>query len=271
MDRRPSGPSRHAGHRTAHMPSLLSAAGPVVGLVAPTDADLDAAARLLASSVPVGCNGTVAYHANGFRAFLAAALTPPPGLRTVLLRGVHVDGRLVAVADWRLVPPALHLNGIAVDPATRGVGLGGTLLADGLALARELGCDRALLDVSRDNPGARRLYLHAGFADVSHTTWTEVTPAPGGGGVRALDWPAFAAHRAAYGFGDLRVRVGPHSATLRVVGTVLRAPAGPLGGILAGGLAGLLGTSRAYAIEEGTGPAGFAAFARMSRPVPPAA
>jgi len=236
-------------------------------LTEPTDPALESVVDLLARTVPASCAGLVAYHAPGYRSFLAAALTPPAAIRTVILRSVRVGGDLRAVADWRLLGRQLFLNGIATYPEERGRSHGRLLLDDGLTLARRLHCTTLALDVSLDNFDARRLYQRMGFAERSYATWTNITfgvpgPAPA---ARVLDWPSFAAHRASYGFGDLRVDTPNGTETVRVVGNAMRVPAGAEGVSVATALAAVVAASRGYAIRPFVDGDGFARFARMHR------
>lgn len=247
--------------------------GEVTSLDTPADPVLGAAVDLLASSVPTACVGLAAYHAPGFRSFLAAALAPPPAIRTVLLRCLRSGDRLDAVADWRRLPSGeLLLNGIAVRPDERGRGHGGRLLRDGVGLAAHLGCDRLLLDVSLDNPGAHRLYDRLGFVARQRSVWLPVPirPAAAAPPVRVTDWPAFVAHHDAYGFGDLTLHTPTGPATVRLVGDVLRVPPGPVGRDLPSVVTTLLPVTRTYTIEPaGTASDGsvLATFTRMHRPV----
>lgn len=52
---------------------------------------------------------------------------------------------------------------IAVDGNARGQGIGSFILKEGIKLAREKGCRRAVLDVDIKNEGALRLYERFGF------------------------------------------------------------------------------------------------------------
>jgi ribosomal protein S18 acetylase RimI-like enzyme len=52
---------------------------------------------------------------------------------------------------------------IAVDENARGQGIGSFILEEGIKLAREKGCKRAVLDVDIKNEGALRLYERFGF------------------------------------------------------------------------------------------------------------
>lgn len=52
---------------------------------------------------------------------------------------------------------------VAVDEHFRGQGVGSFILEEGIKLAREKGCKRAVLDVDIENEGALRLYERFGF------------------------------------------------------------------------------------------------------------
>ncbi|MGC5052965.1 GNAT family N-acetyltransferase [Micromonospora sp. DT48] len=217
----------------------------------PGDPALGAAAELLASSVPQTCAGLVAYHADGYRRFLAAAITPPPAARTLILRAVRGRVGIRAVADWRLLPGGLLLNGVAVRESERGRGLGASLLDDGRRLAERLGRRTLLLDVSTDNPAARRLYVRHGFVDISQCRWRAVPLADpdASAAVQVVNWPTFQVHREAYGFGDLTVRLGERQFEVRTVGTALRVPAESDAGRLAAGIARLLPVERCFTVD----------------------
>lgn len=53
---------------------------------------------------------------------------------------------------------------VAVDEHFRGQGVGSFILEEGITLAREKGCKRAVLDVDIENEGALRLYERFGFS-----------------------------------------------------------------------------------------------------------
>ncbi|MEU9106798.1 GNAT family N-acetyltransferase [Streptomyces xanthophaeus] len=67
----------------------------------------------------------------------------------------------------------LVMDGIAVDPAERGRGIGGLLLGEIEAIAVAQGCHRIRLDVIAENPRARALYERHGFraVRVQRTPW----------------------------------------------------------------------------------------------------
>ncbi|AXV40288.1 N-acetyltransferase [Methanobacterium sp. BAmetb5] len=52
---------------------------------------------------------------------------------------------------------------VAVDESARGRGIGSFILEEGIKMAREKGCRRAVLDVDIENEGALRLYERSGF------------------------------------------------------------------------------------------------------------
>ncbi|SIQ96646.1 GNAT family N-acetyltransferase [Micromonospora avicenniae] len=247
--------------------------GTVVAPTRPDDPVVTAAARLLAESVPSSCAGLVAYHASNYAAFLAASLAPPPPLHTLLLRCFCDETGVRAAADWRLLGRRLLLNGIAVRAQDQGRGHGSRLLDDGVRLANQLGCDQLLLDVSLENTVARRLYRRAGYQDQSYQVWTQLDAAtsPADTPVRIVDWASFTAHRRAYGFGDLRVRVGDDEFGVRCVANAARVPGGAAGAAIRATLGPLLGIDRWYmttaSAEPETEP-GFARFARMWRGLP---
>lgn len=119
------------------------------------------------------------------------------GGRLVGVAGYHLAGRGLVGGDaaavraaygqvrgvWRVFllallerTPArgeLLMDGIAVDPAERGRGIGGLLLREIEAVAAEQGCRRIRLDVVAENPRARALYERHGFRAVAvrRTPW----------------------------------------------------------------------------------------------------
>ncbi|GHH42478.1 GNAT family N-acetyltransferase [Streptomyces candidus] len=73
---------------------------------------------------------------------------------------------LLALFERRPAPGQLVMDGIAVDPAVRGRGVGSLLLAETAAVAAEHGCREVRLDVIDTNPRARALYERCGFTPV---------------------------------------------------------------------------------------------------------
>ena len=64
---------------------------------------------------------------------------------------------------------AFYVESIAVDADIRGLGIGGKLMAEAEARARELGLPLLALDVIGDNHGAIRLYERLGYRIVKTT------------------------------------------------------------------------------------------------------
>lgn len=71
---------------------------------------------------------------------------------------------LLAPLDRRARPGELLLDGICVDPAARGLGIGTALLDAATELARARGATSVRLSVVDSNPRARALYERLGFA-----------------------------------------------------------------------------------------------------------
>jgi ribosomal protein S18 acetylase RimI-like enzyme len=96
--------------------------------------------------------------------------------RAVLRAYGHLRGlrRLVLLAlfERRPAPGQLLMDGIAVDPAMRGRGVGSLLIEEVAAVAAEQDCREVRLDVIDTNPRARALYERRGFTAVR----TEHTP-----------------------------------------------------------------------------------------------
>ncbi|GAA3155361.1 GNAT family N-acetyltransferase [Planomonospora alba] len=79
---------------------------------------------------------------------------------------------LLALLERDPAPGELVMDGIAVDPAHRGSGVGTLLLEEIGSVAAALGYRRVRLDVVDGNPRARALYERRGFT----ATGTERTP-----------------------------------------------------------------------------------------------
>ncbi|MGA4956515.1 GNAT family N-acetyltransferase [Streptomyces lavendulocolor] len=79
---------------------------------------------------------------------------------------------LLALFEREPAEGELVMDGIAVDAAHRGAGIGGLLLKEIAAVAADHGCHRIRLDVIDANPRAKALYERHGFAPVR----TERTP-----------------------------------------------------------------------------------------------
>ncbi|MBL1110352.1 GNAT family N-acetyltransferase [Streptomyces sp. 5-8] len=136
------------------------------------------------------------------RAFIASHLQHDRGVvalhggQVVAVAGYRLDGRaltgggvkdvlsaygpvrglprlaLLALFERTPAPGELVMDGIAVDAAHRGRGIGSLLLCQIAAIAAESGCHRVRLEVIDVNPRARALYERHGFTSVH----TEQTP-----------------------------------------------------------------------------------------------
>jgi ribosomal protein S18 acetylase RimI-like enzyme len=73
-------------------------------------------------------------------------------------------GEAVGFALFRRAADEIELLRIAVDPAWRRAGIGGELVARGLAGGIDEGATTCHLEVRSDNVAAQRLYLRLGFA-----------------------------------------------------------------------------------------------------------
>lgn len=88
------------------------------------------------------------------------------------VRGLH-RLLLLALFERHPAPGQLVMDGIAVDPAVRGHGIGSLLIEEVASIAAEQeGCRMIRLDVIDTNPRARALYDRRGFTAVR----TEHTP-----------------------------------------------------------------------------------------------
>ena len=75
-------------------------------------------------------------------------------------------GRIVGYLGLMFVADEVHVNTIATAPGEEGRGVASSLLAEGLAAARERGAVRATLEVAVSNERAQALYRRFGFAPV---------------------------------------------------------------------------------------------------------
>jgi ribosomal protein S18 acetylase RimI-like enzyme len=79
------------------------------------------------------------------------------------LLGATWRAPVLAVLDREAVGGQLLLDGICVRDSARGQGIGTALIAEAMALARDLGHREVRLDVIDTNPRAMRLYSRLGF------------------------------------------------------------------------------------------------------------
>lgn len=76
------------------------------------------------------------------------------------------------------LPTAVEVNHLHVRESFRGQGVGRALVGAAEDLVAQHGDEQVVLGVSRDNPGARRLYLRLGYVptgvvEVSEYDWTD--------------------------------------------------------------------------------------------------
>lgn len=88
-----------------------------------------------------------------------------------LRRQLSLQGALRATLALSLLSRAAHprslvLDGICVDSAARGLGIGTALLSSAIGHARQVGAHTVRLTVVDSNPRARALYERRGFAPV---------------------------------------------------------------------------------------------------------
>ncbi|MGB0102414.1 MAG: GNAT family N-acetyltransferase [Nocardioides sp.] len=91
-------------------------------------------------------------------------------LPTIRYLVAEVEGdhgpRVVGHAAASVVADIAELQRIAVDPAHRRTGLASALLDAVVALSRDAGADRLLLEVREDNAGALAFYAARGFVEI---------------------------------------------------------------------------------------------------------
>ena len=73
---------------------------------------------------------------------------------------------LVGIFAACIVVDELQIDNLAVSSLHRGRGIGSRLVAAGLTIGRETGCQVAILEVRSANLPARMLYLKSGFEEV---------------------------------------------------------------------------------------------------------
>lgn len=88
---------------------------------------------------------------------------------------VRIDGHVAGYCATWFLPGELHINNLAIRPASRRQRLASVLLASVLETARGAGCHRATLEVRRSNHAARQLYEGMGFrlAGVRHDYYAD--------------------------------------------------------------------------------------------------
>jgi len=125
------------------------------------------------SLLPAGIVAAGAVHADVLAAIHAAAFPPAErwdaGAIAALLATPGCFALLAeagGMAMLRLAGDEAEVLTLAVLPAARGRGLGGALLATGLAEAARQGAAAVLLEVAPGNAAARALYARARFREV---------------------------------------------------------------------------------------------------------
>lgn len=87
-------------------------------------------------------------------------------LPTVHALLAEADGEVLGYVAGSLVVDVAELQRLVVTASARRRGVARALLAALLALARDAGAERVLLEVRADNEGARAFYAAAGFVEV---------------------------------------------------------------------------------------------------------
>ncbi|MCF6232893.1 MAG: GNAT family N-acetyltransferase [Rhodobacteraceae bacterium] len=87
--------------------------------------------------------------------------------------GAAWRGMILSVLERKLQPGVFQMDGIFVDQAARGMGVGSALLQAVVAGASKRGLHKVQLDVIDTNPRARALYQRVGFRAVN-TEYTGV-------------------------------------------------------------------------------------------------
>lgn len=105
--------------------------------------------------------------AHGYASFLGTQLAAPGVVVLVAERGGELLGYTYAGvegSDWMsLRGPAGVLHDIVVDPAHRGLGVGGMLLEATVGELRVRGAPRVVLSTAARNEAAQRMFARAGF------------------------------------------------------------------------------------------------------------
>ena len=78
----------------------------------------------------------------------------------------RVNGTAVAMGLFRAVGDEAEVLTLATDPAHRGRGLAGALLARAMDRLAAGGVTTLMLEVAADNPAARAVYDRAGFREI---------------------------------------------------------------------------------------------------------
>jgi ribosomal protein S18 acetylase RimI-like enzyme len=101
--------------------------------------------------------------------------------------GYYEDGTGAADLRWSRLRGALVLDGICVDPAARGRGIGTALLGAASDKARRIGARVVRLSVIGTNPRARALYERHGFTPAGHGSLGPLSPVYGFDGYTTME------------------------------------------------------------------------------------
>lgn len=85
------------------------------------------------------------------------------GLWDLMKLGLVVEPAVKRLLTTEISSTELYLSNLCVDGDRRGQGVGGFIMEKVIEMAREKGYNRVVLDVSADNPGAKRFYDRVGF------------------------------------------------------------------------------------------------------------
>ncbi|MEX1295589.1 MAG: GNAT family N-acetyltransferase [Candidatus Limnocylindrales bacterium] len=93
------------------------------------------------------------------------------------------------MADHRPKADEVYVDGIAVSPGARGLGIGTRLLDETTAIARDLGKPFVRLDVIDTNPRAQALYERLGFRVTKVQSFRYLERLAGFGGMVSMELP----------------------------------------------------------------------------------
>jgi len=227
-----------------------------IGIRPLAESDVVGVQRMLQASIRPEVFRYTIYSCSGYSDYLRAQIRLPAAMSETLLFGVYRDGAYCGFAEWRRNGRLLHLNNVFVVEAARGAGYGDLLLAYGVRLAGELGCEAMTLDVFAWNETAIRWYAKRGFRLTGATFWHVADsrfaqeraqarePLPGRIDAEMVvrDYAFAEAQHRAYGFSAFTAETLSGRHTVGRIGDGvfrIRADADEIDGQLAGGLAAL--------------------------------
>lgn len=83
------------------------------------------------------------------------------------IKCIYIGKRPVGHYVCYFIFDTCELQSVAIDPSHRGLGLGEMLIDNLISTAKEMGCNRILLEVRQSNVPARQLYLKKGFTEIA--------------------------------------------------------------------------------------------------------